>query len=1024
MRRYIPSEISGDIGISQSFETPETKQAQLNHELSKFGAPYNPELTIEQNHRRLAILQRMEESGMISFSEAGDLLFDSQNPTAFQEYDKNQQKAYQTPEVVEALSGVSGYERVAYNQGSREKREIVALPQSAQEMTGDWQPENGLVSVLDLDKTRFRKWNDQIKLSSGESVSLFELSISRQLKSLQAERDPQGILRILDPKTNQPRKFSVEAFGKILQNKAGYSFTQNGQKFGLRVHPQEFLEMIGQNLIRMGAIRPSDIRRMTKSTEPKPRLDKKTPEDLEQYTNDLKQQFRRFGVDYDASASLEENRQKFQDLRTLEASGIIEIKDGSMFFDAAGFSKYQGEQWRNVNRRVFSPQEAVDFFQGMRAYKKVSDPKEQERIIAQGPQAILALPKNAREISSEYASQAKDSLLKLWDLRERIKWGDPIAMESGETTNTFELFFVSKLFDDLQARRNSQGVMEITDPKTGERKPFTIQRFVDILGIKPGVTPKPGERPIGMDKSPLEFLAKYGQNLFKNGIIKRDEIRVLGSSATAEWYLSEKRVGAKTPFVSITTPGTKHHVRYYMGRDKLVGTDIPRDEHISIVVLDNKTAGVMERRDGKERILFTIDLIGSEEIMQRRQSLREKWGNRGKTARETEVSAGVSVNAQEVQNRMKEYRITSYVSKRPEETAEAYAERISKLSDAQFVIKTFREFFSEIEIGVHQLPWGEQLILANAILEARDPKKLKDFALKFGMQGLRTFLACDYDPKMAGVVLGLGEKNSESAKVIFEKYNQIINATEEVEDFIKKTFTDSVIGSVVKAKETLLRRAKDLLASYKDRVGKGVTIDVELVSQELDNIKVEILLFASGFKAAAENGRIDFRKIPGVEFTIRDSKNISPQDKAEMERIFIANRQGYSPQLLKETVGEFETALNSSGKEFFVLKYAGETVSFIRFDQLANGNLYAGSLNVRPEVRGSSIGSAMLHQTLDKKAEAHDIEAVVYGKNPMLRHYTSDFGFQIVGEIPDYHGTGQLFYKLFRPRSESIEKAA
>ena len=60
----------------------------------------------------------------------------------------------------------------------------------------------------------------------------------------------------------------------------------------------------------------------------------------------------------------------------------------------------------------------------------------------------------------------------------------------------------------------------------------------------------------------------------------------------------------------------------------------------------------------------------------------------------------------------------------------------------------------------------------------------------------------------------------------------------------------------------------------------------------------------------------------------------------------------------------------------------------------------------------------MLRATLDKKAQERNIEAVVYSKNPMLKHYTSDFGFQVGGEIPDYHGTGELFYKLFRPRQE------
>ncbi len=112
-------------------------------------------------------------------------------------------------------------------------------------------------------------------------------------------------------------------------------------------------------------------------------------------------------------------------------------------------------------------------------------------------------------------------------------------------------------------------------------------------------------------------------------------------------------------------------------------------------------------------------------------------------------------------------------------------------------------------------------------------------------------------------------------------------------------------------------------------------------------------------------------------------------------------------------MNELAQALESPGREFYILKNGGDIVAFIRFDVLDEGRLYAASLNVRPEVRGSRIGSA----TLDKKAETHDIEAVAYEKNPMLKHYLEDFGFKIAGKIPNYKNSGELFYKLERSRS-------
>lgn len=61
----------------------------------------------------------------------------------------------------------------------------------------------------------------------------------------------------------------------------------------------------------------------------------------------------------------------------------------------------------------------------------------------------------------------------------------------------------------------------------------------------------------------------------------------------------------------------------------------------------------------------------------------------------------------------------------------------------------------------------------------------------------------------------------------------------------------------------------------------------------------------------------------------------------------------------------------------------------------------------------------MLRAALEEKSKTHTIEAVVYAHNPMLKHYVNEFGFQIVGDIPNYRGTGALFYKLERAKLEA-----
>ncbi len=278
---------------------------------------------------------------------------------------------------------------------------------------------------------------------------------------------------------------------------------------------------------------------------------------------------------------------------------------------------------------------------------------------------------------------------------------------------------------------------------------------------------------------------------------------------------------------------------------------------------------------------------------------------------------------------------------------------------------------------------------------------------------LNSFLACAEDMDYSEPILKLAEMlDTETTEAVFTKYNEITDASEQARKYILQILKDRKVNidDVIK---NLLHRGNELLKQWAKSLEKTNPADM---LTDLARIKTEVQLLASTFLVASEDKddpvKIDEIKVAQME--VRYSSSLTNEEKGEMERIFINNRKNYSKDLLDDTLSEFKSALISKDKEFQILKLGKDIIAFIRFDQLPNGNLYAGSLNVRPEIKGSAIGSAMLRATLDKKAESHDIEAVAYSKNPMLKHYTGSFGFEIVGEIPDYHGTGELYYKLLR----------
>lgn len=145
-------------------------------------------------------------------------------------------------------------------------------------------------------------------------------------------------------------------------------------------------------------------------------------------------------------------------------------------------------------------------------------------------------------------------------------------------------------------------------------------------------------------------------------------------------------------------------------------------------------------------------------------------------------------------------------------------------------------------------------------------------------------------------------------------------------------------------------------------------------------------------------------------------QDISDKDRQEMARIFHANRDEYPENLRKIVAEDFYNILTNGEREFHIMKRGEDIIAFARFDELSDGNLYIGSLNVRPEIKSLTVGGAFLSHLIRQKNANHTLEAEAYSQNKMLPHYTGKFGFKIVGEIPNYHGSKHLFYKMEIPK--------
>ncbi len=327
-------------------------------------------------------------------------------------------------------------------------------------------------------------------------------------------------------------------------------------------------------------------------------------------------------------------------------------------------------------------------------------------------------------------------------------------------------------------------------------------------------------------------------------------------------------------------------------------------------------------------------------------------------------------------------------------------------------------------VELSKIPLLEQRYFVNYLkfVDCKSVQNLQNFNKKYGNSGFRTFLSIEQGGKeMGDKILELGEKLPKETSVkIFAKFGEIIDSSDEVIDVIRSRFdkkievAEPVLSSI---RQMLLKKGSDLLIEYSDMASKCGTekecaeIGKDILAR-LEKSKHSALLLGSAFKSVLKGG-ISLEQIKDVTLESTSDKAELTKYRDEMKRIFTDNRTNYPKELLKETLDEFEYALeHPENKEFFILKDKEDIIAFMRFDKLPNGNLYAGSLNSLTEIHGLAIGGALLKKLLAEKSTASNIEAVVYDKNPMLGKYTSEYGFEIVGEIENYKNTGEKFYKI------------
>ena len=608
----------------------------------------------------------------------------------------------------------------------------------------------------------------------------------------------------------------------------------------------------------------------------------------------------------------------------------------------------------------------------------------------------------------------------------KTDWANGINLPNGETVSLPDLFYLQKM-KELGFHRNEEDELVYYDLKTGQLKKFTSRNAPEIFGRDISFKNNNGSAH-SLQNSPSIFIKKYLPLIDSMGIFKEGDFRRMSSGSSYEIALShDRKFNANGPSY-YNGVVEEVDIRYYLGKNNIVGTDKKIEDNMFIRDLSSEAVGIVQDEHERKKIIYTFDKMNADEL--------------GKIGAFNNKDYFI-VGAEEMATRIKKYKITDFLPQRKNESSEEYANRLADLSDIDFVMDKFRSVTIKADIPLAQFSWAEQLMIANYSLSGNKADKLIDFSSKYGAEGLKTFLVVERDSGAGKLILDIGSKlNPEQARAIFSKVSELgVLANKEKEELAEMLLNDKqdevlvggVYGKVMDMASESLRQFQKIINQ-----SKNPEKEVNGLLEKLQLIKTDNALLISVLKSAKEDGQeISLEMIKGLKLEKRNiikSESESGINKTEKDKlleiaqenysaIFLQPGPSYNPEAYQRVIDDFAQELdNLDGQTVYILRYKKDIIGFNRFKKTSPYEVYAGSFNVTKDIQGLSVGKSFLAQTLEDISESYDIRAKTRKDNPANNSYLRQ-GFVIVGEHQEADGVS--YYDIIKPsHASNIDKIA
>lgn len=323
-----------------------------------------------------------------------------------------------------------------------------------------------------------------------------------------------------------------------------------------------------------------------------------------------------------------------------------------------------------------------------------------------------------------------------------------------------------------------------------------------------------------------------------------------------------------------------------------------------------------------------------------------------------------------------------------EENPEDFAKLYQAMMSTR--MRTFLEDYFHVSLADFSLNTQAQFLRFVSHASEAKIAKVKDFLNQGNNQKAKTerfttFLSLEYGQDMGEKILKIAEiLGEESARAIFAKYSEIVNASENILDYLKEQYGGDKgyhAELIREIQEKMLDKGRDILASFADEAAekreRGEEISHEEVLSRLNNVKLDTLLFLSSFKAIKRSGaEINLEDVKDVAFAQSKPSLISEEHKKRMWEIYMHNYAN-TPEFMNLILEKFDESLKNDNNTFHLLLHKGAVRGFYRMEEKAKEHLYFSAFNIDPEYRGSALGETMLEQSLDYygASELYTIEA-------------------------------------------------